>query len=150
MSDYNAIILTTLRKKTMTTAYGMHSKSICGMSLRSCVTRTHLICMIFALNALIAEKLCWMLSCILFVQEALPRRRCRHKLIGEKRMKEFEIYFNDLTEEAQKELLMFMGISGSTEMNWDVFPITTITKEEDNDTEEMRQEHLGNNCQTEV
>jgi hypothetical protein len=65
-------------------------------------------------------------------------------------MKEFEIYFNDLTEEAQKELLMFMGISGSTEMNWDVFPITTITKEEDNDTEEMRQEHLGNNCQTEV
>ena len=54
-------------------------------------------------------------------------------------MKEFEIYFNDLTEEAQKELLSFMGISGSSEMNWDVFPITTITKEEDEDREEMRQ-----------
>lgn len=38
----------------------------------------------------------------------------------------FELYFTDLTEEAQKELLEKAGVESPEDMNWDVFPITTI------------------------
>lgn len=34
-----------------------------------------------------------------------------------------EIYFNDLTEEAQKQILEQAGITDPAEANWDVFPI---------------------------
>ncbi len=34
-----------------------------------------------------------------------------------------EIYFEDLTNEKQREILDILGIEGPEEMNWDVFPI---------------------------
>lgn len=45
--------------------------------------------------------------------------------------KEFELYFTDLTEEAQQELLEKAGVKSPEEMNWDVFPITTLNFEND-------------------
>ena len=44
-----------------------------------------------------------------------------------------EIYFDDLKEEAQKELLKQAGIKDPKEANWDVWPICTfeINQEED-------------------
>jgi len=47
--------------------------------------------------------------------------------------KTFELYFTDLTEEAQKELLEKAGVESPEDMNWDTFPITTIEFEEDDD-----------------
>lgn len=41
--------------------------------------------------------------------------------------KQFEIYFCDLKEEAQKELLKMAGIEEPKEMNWDTLPIATIS-----------------------
>ena len=40
-----------------------------------------------------------------------------------------EIYFGNLTEEAQKELLNAAGIKTPEDANWDVFPIATIDTE---------------------
>ncbi|MFA5394451.1 MAG: hypothetical protein WC346_00345 [Methanogenium sp.] len=45
-------------------------------------------------------------------------------------MKQFEIFFRDLTEEAQKNLCEAFGTS-SEEENWDVFPIVVIEREEE-------------------
>ena len=47
-------------------------------------------------------------------------------------MKEFYIYFDDLKEEVQGELLEFAGVSDPGEMNWDVdtIPIAIIEPEE--------------------
>lgn len=39
---------------------------------------------------------------------------------------EFELYFSDLSEDAQKRLLEAEGVSDPKELNWDVFPITSI------------------------
>ena len=39
---------------------------------------------------------------------------------------DFEIYFSDLTEDAQQRLLDAFGITDAKEANWDVFPVTTI------------------------
>lgn len=38
----------------------------------------------------------------------------------------FELYFSDLTEDAQQEILKRAGVKSPEDMNWDVFPITTI------------------------
>ena len=46
----------------------------------------------------------------------------------------FELYFSDLTEEAQASLLEKANITSETDMNWDVFPITSI--EFDDEVEE--------------
>ncbi len=54
-------------------------------------------------------------------------------------MKTFTIYFHDLNEEAQKELLEFVGEADPSEMNWsnnkyaDIFPIAFYDIEEDGD-----------------
>jgi len=40
----------------------------------------------------------------------------------------FEIYFWDLTPEAQKRYLEFMEVSDPKELNEDVFPITSVPK----------------------
>ena len=48
-------------------------------------------------------------------------------------MNEFEIYFSDLTEEAQKALLEAARIEDPGDMNWDVFPVVTFTVGEDDD-----------------
>lgn len=37
-----------------------------------------------------------------------------------------EIYFSDLKEEKQKELLEYVGVSSPEEVNWDVFPVATL------------------------
>ena len=41
-----------------------------------------------------------------------------------------ELYFQDLTVAAQKELLKTSGITDPTQANWDTFPIATIELEE--------------------
>ena len=41
-------------------------------------------------------------------------------------MNTFEIYFNDLSETCQQDLLEKYGIKSPKEMNWDVFPVTVI------------------------
>lgn len=41
-------------------------------------------------------------------------------------MKNIEIYWNDLTEKKQKEIL---DITGGDNGNWDVFPMATIDLE---------------------
>lgn len=50
-------------------------------------------------------------------------------------MSEFEIYFRDLTPEAQKAFLRFVGIADAKDGNYDVFPITTIEAPEPELTE---------------
>ena len=47
-------------------------------------------------------------------------------------MKTFEIYFNDLNENAQKELMELVGIDSPSEMNWDmdICPIAMYDFEE--------------------
>ena len=37
-----------------------------------------------------------------------------------------EIYFDDLTSQTQQELLDAFGVQTPEEMNWDIFPVTTI------------------------
>lgn len=47
-------------------------------------------------------------------------------------MNEFEIYFDDLTPEAQTRLLEAFEIESPDEMNWNdrIFPVTTVVKGE--------------------
>jgi hypothetical protein len=45
--------------------------------------------------------------------------------------KTFELYFSDLNEKAQQEILEKAGVEKPEDMNWDVFPITTIEFEGD-------------------
>lgn len=44
----------------------------------------------------------------------------------------FEIFFSDLTEEAQKRLMEVVGIKDPKEMNWDmdILPIATMDVQE--------------------
>ena len=44
--------------------------------------------------------------------------------------KDFEIYFYDLTEDAQKRLLEEAGLKDESEANWDVFPVAFVPIEE--------------------
>lgn len=39
---------------------------------------------------------------------------------GDSTMNDFEIYFNDLNEEAQLRLMKAVGITDPKEMNWDL------------------------------
>ncbi len=47
-------------------------------------------------------------------------------------MKVFEIYFNDLTKEAQEALLKEYETSVEEE-NWDIFPLAVIERCEENE-----------------
>ena len=38
----------------------------------------------------------------------------------------FDIYFSDLNEECQKQLLQSNNARSAREMNWDMFPVTSI------------------------
>lgn len=40
--------------------------------------------------------------------------------------REFKLYFEDLTREAQERLLEAVDAENPTEMNWDIFPIAII------------------------
>ena len=48
-------------------------------------------------------------------------------------MKSFEIYFSDLNENAQRDLLELVGAKGPAEMNWDldILPIAVVDFEEE-------------------
>ena len=52
-------------------------------------------------------------------------------------MKTFEITFDDLNEEAQKQLMELVGIESPSDMNWDIpgWPLAYIDFEEDVETE---------------
>ena len=41
-------------------------------------------------------------------------------------MKEVEIFFRDLSIEAQKEILKAFKIKDAKEMNWDIMPLSII------------------------
>ena len=41
-------------------------------------------------------------------------------------MTTIEIYFDDLSEEKQKELLEAVQVSSPEDMNWDTFPVACI------------------------
>ena len=45
----------------------------------------------------------------------------------------FEIYFNDLTEEAKESFLKFLGIDSPEEGNFDTFPIALVPKGDPNE-----------------
>ena len=46
-----------------------------------------------------------------------------------------EIYFDDLKEEVQKQILEKAGITDPAEANWDVFPICEFEINPDNDND---------------
>ncbi len=46
-------------------------------------------------------------------------------------MKTFEIMFDDLTEEAQRQFLEFQGLEDSKDGNYDIVPIAVIELEDD-------------------
>jgi hypothetical protein len=50
-------------------------------------------------------------------------------------MRTLELFFNDLTPEAQKKYLKVQGVSDPSELNWEVNPIAII-EVEDSDTKE--------------
>lgn len=41
-----------------------------------------------------------------------------------------EIYFNDISEAKQKQLLEIFNVDSPSQMNWDVFPVAVISAEE--------------------
>ena len=43
----------------------------------------------------------------------------------------FEIYFDDLSEDAKKRFLSFLRLDSSEDINYDVFPIATFEVEEE-------------------
>ena len=54
-------------------------------------------------------------------------------------MRNLEIYFSDLTPDAQERALAAAGVENASDANWDTFPITTLEFEE----EEKVSESLG-------
>lgn len=51
---------------------------------------------------------------------------------GEKmEIKDFEIYFDDLNENTQKELLEYMEIDSPEQLNLDSYPLAVLTKPEE-------------------
>ena len=48
-------------------------------------------------------------------------------------MKSFDIYFSDLNEVAQQELLNLVGVESPADMNWDmdIVPIATVDFEDE-------------------
>ena len=45
--------------------------------------------------------------------------------------REFVIFFEDLTEKAQRSLLKYASISDPAYMKWDVFPVAVISLDEE-------------------
>jgi hypothetical protein len=58
-------------------------------------------------------------------------------------IKDFEIYFSDLTEGAQKELLQYLGIERPEELNIDQFPIAVIQREDYEGTYDENGNYVG-------
>lgn len=49
----------------------------------------------------------------------------------------FELYFSDLTPEAQSNILECAGLKNEAEANWDCFPITVIEFEDEFEDDEV-------------
>lgn len=65
-------------------------------------------------------------------------------------MKQFEIFFSDLNEQAQKKLLEVVGASDPKEMNWDIDIIPLAVYEfEDEDDEELVEDYTCPLCECE-
>jgi hypothetical protein len=48
-------------------------------------------------------------------------------------MRTMELYYNDLTPEAQKRYLKVQGVSDASDLNWEVSPVAIIEVEEERD-----------------
>ena len=48
-------------------------------------------------------------------------------------METFELYFSDLTPEAQTRVLEFYQIESQEDMNWDVVPLVTLERDADSE-----------------
>ena len=53
-----------------------------------------------------------------------------NKMAKKNRYDELEIYLDDLTPKAQKEVLEFLGLKSAEEGNLDVLPVAVIPKAE--------------------
>lgn len=53
---------------------------------------------------------------------------------------EFELYFHDLNKGARRKLLNFFNIKNPIEANWDVMPITTIVRSDEDVDDEYEEE----------
>ena len=51
-------------------------------------------------------------------------------------VKTIEIYFADLTEQKQKELLNAVGEQSPEALNWDIYPVTSVDFEVDQEQED--------------
>ena len=40
----------------------------------------------------------------------------------------FEVFFNDLTKEAQEAILKFYGLENPSEANWEYYPLFTLER----------------------
>ena len=45
-------------------------------------------------------------------------------------METLELYFSDLTPEAQARVLEFYQVESEADMNWDVVPLATLERDE--------------------
>lgn len=52
-------------------------------------------------------------------------------MMGDKRMNQIDIYFSDLTPEAQQSVLELFRIRTPEEVNWDIFPIFQLDGPDD-------------------
>ena len=52
-------------------------------------------------------------------------------------MRNLEIYFSDLTPEAQERALAAAGVENASDANWDTFPIATLEFEEEKASENL-------------
>lgn len=49
-------------------------------------------------------------------------------ILGEGVMESLKIYFSDLNEEAQKEVLEFYGVNSPEELNFEIVPLVELEK----------------------
>ena len=48
------------------------------------------------------------------------------------------MFYEDLTEECQKRILKHFNVNSAEEMNWDVFPVTSIPVDKDVEVDFVR------------
>jgi len=53
----------------------------------------------------------------------------------------FNIFFSDLVPKSQKEVLMFLGLKEEKDGNLDVFPLTVISQEDEEEFKEAKKKN---------
>ncbi|MBI4583224.1 MAG: hypothetical protein HY717_04295 [Planctomycetes bacterium] len=48
-------------------------------------------------------------------------------------METLEVYFSDLTPEAQARVLEFYQVESELDMNWDVLPLVTLERDDESE-----------------